>query len=310
MLERTHGTFVVAQTPFDERGDIDLSSIDSLVDFYFQHGADGLTVLGISGEAARLTADEAATVAKRFIRRARGKPVFVGVTNSSLAQLAALTGEVMDHGAAGVMIAPPGGQSTDEAVFAYFEDVFSIIGPTPTVLQDYPFATGVAMSVRGIQELVKAFDQIGVLKHEDFPGLSKLSRLRQGLQRRIAILTGSNALFLPYELARGADGPMAGFSYPEVLSGVYTLHCAGRQDDAMDLFDRYLPLIRYEAQGPWGIAVRKEVLRRRGAIGAAKMRKPGPELTRTDYAELDMILRRLPAGHPATGLDFHAPISP
>ena len=95
------------------------------------------------------------------------------------------------------------------------------------------------------------------------------------------------------KLGRGIDGPMAGFSHPEMLAGVYRLFTQGRVEEANDMFDRYLPLLSYEAQGAWGVAARKEVMRRRGAIRHATMRTPGPRLTKEDMAELDMLVRRV-----------------
>lgn len=293
MLERSSGVYIVAQTPFDEAGAVDLESIDSLVDFYLRHGADGLTVLGVAGEAGKLTPEEAVAVAQRYVRRAQGKPVIVGVSNPSLAQLRELSARAMDLGAAGVMIAPPGGIRTEEELLAYFAAVFAQIGDVPTVLQDFPFSTGTWMSVASILELVARHPQIRVLKEEDIPSITRITRLREGGGRRIAILTGNNAMFLPLELGRGADGPMSGFSHPEMLSGVYRLHTRGRVEEAHDLFDRYLPLLSYENQSQWGVAVRKEVLRRRGAIRHATMRAPGPRLTPTDHGEIDRLVARV-----------------
>ena len=293
MLTDTQGVYIVAQTPFQADGAVDLPSIDTLVDFYSRHGADGFTVLGVAGEAAKLTAEEALAVAQRFMRRAGGKPVIVGVSNSSIAQLAELTTQVMDAGASGVMIAPPTGLRTEEEIFNYFAGVFARIGNVPTVLQDFPFSTGVWMSVATICRLVSEFPQIQVLKEEDLPSITKISRLRASLERRIAILTGNNAMFLPLEMGRGADGPMAGFSHPEMLSGVYRLFKQGKIAEAHELFDIYLPLLSHENQSQWGVAVRKEVLRRRGAIACAAMRQPGPQLTAVDMAEIDLLLDRL-----------------
>lgn len=293
MLTDTQGVYIVAQTPFQADGAIDLPSIDTLVDFYSRHGADGFTVLGVAGEAAKLTAAEALAVAQRFMRRAGGKPVIVGVSNSSIAQLAELTAQVMDAGASGVMIAPPTGLRSEEEVFNYFAGVFARIGNVPTVLQDFPFSTGVWMSVPTICRLVNEFPQIQVLKEEDLPSITKITRLRASLERRIAILTGNNAMFLPLEMGRGIDGPMAGFSHPEMLSGVYRLLKQGQVEAAHDLFDIYLPLLSHENQSQWGVAVRKEVLRRRGAIACAAMRQPGPRLTAVDMAEIDLLLNRL-----------------
>jgi 4-hydroxy-tetrahydrodipicolinate synthase len=302
MLTDTQGVYIVTQTPFAADGAIDLGSIDTLVDFYSGHGADGFTVLGVAGEAAKLTPAEALAVAGRFIRRAAGKPVIVGVSNPSVAQLAELTAQVMDLGASGVMIAPPTGLKTEEELFGYFAGVFARIGDVPTVLQDFPFSTGVWMSVPSICRLVAEFAQIQVLKEEDLPSITKITRLRESPGRRIAILTGNNAMFLPLEMGRGIDGPMAGFSHPEMLSGVYRLHTEGKVEAAMDLFDLYLPLLNYEAQGFWGVAARKEVMRRRGALRHATMRMPGPKLTPADHAELDRLVARVQRGLAERGM--------
>jgi len=293
MLEQSKGVYIVAQTPFRDTGEIDLDSVDTLCDFYLKHGADGMTVLGVAGEAAKLTEEEAVAVAARFIKRAAGKPVIVGVSNPSVAQMRDLTARVMDRGAAGVMIAPSAGLRTDEALLAWFDVVFKEIGNVPTVLQDFPFSTGVWMSVDTVLTLVERYPQIQVLKEEDLPSLGKITRLREKGKRRIAILTGNNAVYLPLELGRGIDGPMAGFSHPEMLSGVYRLYREGKVDAAHDLFDRYLPLLSYENQAQWGVGVRKEILRRRGAIRHATMRQPGPRLTSIDLGEIDLLVRRV-----------------
>ncbi|MBC9207078.1 dihydrodipicolinate synthase family protein [Roseomonas aerophila] len=293
MLSAIKGSFIIAQTPFDERGAVDLASIDSLTEFYLGHGADGFVVLGVSGEGGKLTPEEAQQVSGRFIARAQGKPVIVGVSNPSTAQLALLAKQAMDQGASGVMIAPPGGLRTEVELLGYFATVFGMIGDVPTVLQDFPGSTGVWMSVPSILKLVESHAQIQVVKEEDLPSLEKITQLRAGGGRRVAILTGNNGLYLPQEMGRGIDGPMAGFSHPEMLSGVYRLFTQGREDEAHDLFDRYLPLLNYEAQGFWGVAARKEVMRRRGAIRHATMRMPGPKLSAIHMGEIDRLLRNL-----------------
>jgi 4-hydroxy-tetrahydrodipicolinate synthase len=199
----------------------------------------------------------------------------------------------MDRGASGVMIAPPAGIRTEEELFGYFSTIFDMIGNVPVVLQDFPQSTGVWMSVPSILRLIESFAQIEVVKEEDIPSLEKISQLRAKQGRRVSIMTGNNGLYLPYEMARGIDGPMAGFSHPEMLSGVYRLFVRGETEAAHDLFNCYLPLLNYEAQGFWGVAARKEVLRRRGAIRHATMRRPGPSLSSRHHAEIDLLLHRL-----------------
>jgi len=293
MSQTFSGLFVVAQTPFTDDGALDLESVDTLCDFYIKHGAAGLTVLGVAGEAAKLSMEESLATVRRYVARAQGKPVIAGVSNPSVAQLAALTKDVVEAGAYGVMIAPATGLKTEEDIFNYFNAVFSRIGDVPTVLQDFPFSTGVWLSVPTIARLVERHPQIQAIKEEDIPSAAKITRMRAALPRHVPILTGNNGVFLLQELAHGIEGPMAGFSYPEMLSGVYKLYSAGKVQEAHDLFDTYLPLLNFENQSQWGVAVRKEVLKRRGAIRSATMRSPGPVLTAADLKDIDLLVSRV-----------------
>ena len=71
-------------------------------------------------------------------------------------------------------------------------------------------------------------------KHEDCPGLGKITRIRASAQRdrrrRVSILAGNGALYYPLELARGADGAMTGFAFPEVLVKIFERFAAGRTE--------------------------------------------------------------------------------
>lgn len=203
----------------------------------------------------------------------------------------------MDRGAAGVMLAPVANLKTDDQVHGYYADVAKLLGPEiPICLQDFPQATGVHMSVAVIQRLVDDFPQVVMFKHEDFPGMRKLSALRAQSaaagRRRISVLVGNGGLFLPQEMLRGADGAMTGFAFPEMLVRVCALFDQGRAEEAEDLFNVYLPLLRHEFQYGIGLALRKETLRRRGAIRSAHVRRPGPMLDAIDLAELGRLLQR------------------
>ena len=106
------------------------------------------------------------------------------------------------------------------------------------------------------------------------------------------MLVGNGGLFLPQEMLRGADGAMTGFAYPEMLVQACALFEQGRGDEAEDLFNLYLPLLRHEFQYGLGLALRKETLMRRGAIRSAYVRRPGPVLNAIDLAELGRLIAR------------------
>ena len=297
--ESARGVFIIAATPFADNGTLDLKSLERLIGFYIDAGVHGITLLGVMGEAQKLTYDEARLVIQASLRQVAGEvPVVVGVSSPGLATLAALTSDAMSLGAAAVMVAPPSGLVTDEQVEGYVHQLGQAIGEdVPLVLQDYPQATGVHLSVAVLNRLIDDLPQIKVLKHEDCPGLGKLSRLRAGAardgRRRIAVLVGNGGLYYPLELGRGADGAMTGFAYPEVLVEVYERFAAGREEAAFDLYDAYLPLIRYEQQPGVGLAIRKEILHRRGVIACPALRPPGARLDAIDRAELEQLIGRL-----------------
>jgi 4-hydroxy-tetrahydrodipicolinate synthase len=296
--ESAKGVYIIAATPFTDDGALDLQSVDTLTDFYLRCGVHGFTLLGMMGEAHKLSADESLAVVNRVVARAGDRQIIVGVSHAGLENVRRLSHEAMIAGASGVMVAPPPGLKGDDGIYNYYAQVFQALGPDiPVVYQDYPQTTGVYLPVNVFERLVDDFKQLVMLKHEDAPGLAKLTKVREGEKkpgrRRVSILVGNGGLYYPQEMRRGADGAMTGFAWPEMLVEVYDLFAAGKAEEAEDLFDLYLPLVRHEVQPAIGLALRKEVLFRRRAIKSARQRAPGSSLTATDRAELDNMIKRL-----------------
>ena len=291
------GVYVIAPTPFHPDGRVDELSIDRMTDFFLKAGVSGMTVLGQLGEAPKMEHKESVDIVQRVIKRAN-VPVVVGVSAPGFAAMRALTQDAMAAGAAGVMIAPPNTLRTDDYIVQYYRQASEAIGAdVPFVIQDYPLTFSVQMSPGVIRRIVAENPAAKVLKHEDWPGLEKITALRawekDGSMRHIAILTGNNALFLDFEMERGADGANTGYCFPDMLVDVVRLSKSGKRDEAHDLFDAHLPLIRYEQQPGPGLAVRKYVMMRRGIIGSDTLRKPGAALTPAARAEVDYLLSRL-----------------
>lgn len=297
LTEEAKGVYVIAVTPFTDEGALDLESVDSMVDFYEERGVTGITVLGQLGEAPKLTSAESSQVVERMLKRLNGRlPVVVGVSAPGLAPMTELAEKVMDQGAAGVMVAPPWTTKTDDQSFAFYQSVGEALGKIPFVLQDYPLTTNVTIAPKVIERIVREVPNCVMLKHEDWPGLSKISALRAGSDkgetRRISILCGNGGLFLPEEMSRGADGAMTGFCFPEMMVGVVNAFAEGKVERAHDIFDAYLPLARYEQQQGIGLAARKYVLAKRGAIKSGALRKPRPVLSAADIADVERLLAR------------------
>jgi 4-hydroxy-tetrahydrodipicolinate synthase len=204
----------------------------------------------------------------------------------------------MDMGAAGVMIAPSPALRTDEQIVNYFAGAVEAVGDdVPWVLQDYPLTLNVVISAGVIAKVIHNHPSCLMLKHEDWPGLEKISKLRAmqkaGELRACSILCGNGGMFLDFEPERGADGAMTGYGFPDMLTELVGLFATGRRDEAHDLFEAHLPLIRYEQQLGIGLAVRKHVLKHRGVITSDAQRKPAQLLTSAARAEVDYLLQRL-----------------
>jgi 4-hydroxy-tetrahydrodipicolinate synthase len=307
ITSETRGVLAIVPTPFHDDGGLDLASLERLVAFYAEIGVDGLTVLGQMGEAPKLTHAESVDVV-RTVLAATGLPVVTGVSAPGFGSMKALTDDVMDLGAAGVMVAPPASLRTDDQIVGYYVAVARALDAgVPIVVQDYPLTFSVVMAPGVIARIAREVPSVVMLKHEDWPGLEKISALRAaeaaGEMPRLSILCGNGGLFLDFELARGADGAMTGYCFPELLVDLVRMAREGRVDEAHDLFDAHLPLIRYEQQPGTGLAVRKHVMVRRGLLASDAQRAPGRTLTSTERAEVDYLLSRLAPKDPRVKVD-------
>ena len=298
MLDKAQGVYAIAATPFHPDGRLDHGSIDRLTDFYLACGVTGLTILGVLGEAPKLDMGESVAVTKQVIGRAGKTPVVVGVSAPGFATMRTLSMAAMTAGAAGVMIAPPSRLRTDEPIVGCYRQAAEILGKdVPIVIQDYPLTTSVVMTPDVIRRIVSDNDSVLMLKHEDWPGLEKIAALRamqaEGKLRPISILCGNGGLFLDFETERGADGAMTGYAFPDMLTDLVKLSQAGKRNEAHDLFDAHLPLLRYEHQQGVGLAVRKYVLQKRGAIESDAQRAPAGKLSAKAREEIDFLLARV-----------------
>lgn len=298
LSDQASGVYTIAATPFREDGVLDTASVDSLTDFYLRCGVSGITVLGVMGEATKLDAAESAALVRRFVKRAGEVPVVAGVTAPGFAPMRALAREAMEAGAAGVMIAPPNSLRTDDQIVGYYRQASEAIGEdVPFVVQDYPLGFSVVMTPDVLRRIVTENRACRMLKIEDWPSLEKITAVRalerDGRMRPVSILTGNGGIFVDFELERGANGAMTGYAFPDMLAELVRLGQSGARDAAHDLFDAHLPLMRYEQQPGVGLAVRKYILKKRGAIASDAQRKPGTALSEKARAEVEYLLSRL-----------------
>jgi 4-hydroxy-tetrahydrodipicolinate synthase len=300
-VQTLSGVFAITATPFADDGRVDEASIDRLVDFELGCGVAGLTILGILGEAHKLTEDERRRVTERFIGRVGGRvPVVVG-TGAPATDLAIRNArEAEVAGAAALMVAPPVNLRGLDAVREYYRRVHDAT-TLPMVVQDEPVFSGVTMPAAFLASITDALPRARAIKLEEIPSAVKVAQVLAAATAPVAVFGGMGGVYFYEELRRGAVGTMTGFAFPEILVAVHAAFAAGARDRARTLFYRYLPIIRYEGQPVIGLAIRKEILSRRGAIATPAIRHPGPALDPGTRAELDELLDALGLAGAAAG---------
>jgi 4-hydroxy-tetrahydrodipicolinate synthase len=287
------GVIPITATPFDSDGRVDEDSIVSLVEFEARCGVHGLNVLGIMGEFHKLTESERRRVAEVFIKSAAGRfPIVVGTSHAGTGACIELSQAAEAAGATALMVAPPPGLKGDGAIMAHYRAVAAAVS-VPIVVQDEPVTSGVIMSPELLARIANELPACRYVKLEEPPTPTKITALRRlPGGERFRIFGGMNGMFFFEELSRGAVGIMTGVAVPDVLVRIYDLFRAGDVAGAAATYDRYASYIRYEGQQGIGLALRKEVLRLRGAIRSSHVRPPGPSLDDVTRAELRAILER------------------
>ncbi|HVW22504.1 MAG TPA: dihydrodipicolinate synthase family protein [Opitutaceae bacterium] len=299
------GVIPILATPFHPDESLDLESLERVVRFNSRIGADAVTVLGVLGESNRLTDAERERVVRTAVKAAEGLPVIVGTSHTGTEATIALSEQAADLGATAVMVAPSAQPvPSDRVVIDYYHRIASKIR-LPIVLQDHPASTGVHLPVDVVLQLARELPKVACIKAEAVPTPPKIAALKKGLAgiRPVPVLTGLGALYGLFDLERGSDGFNTGFAFPEVLLALVRSHRAGQHELARKVFTRYLPLMVFEQQP--GLAIRKEILRRRGLIASNRVRHPGATI---DPAAAEQLGRLLEATFPAGGID--GPIDP
>lgn len=299
------GIFNILATPFDAAQAIDLDSLRRLVDFQVDKSAYGLTILGVLGEAAKLSVEERQQVLQTVMATVSGRvPVIVGTSHQDIETSLALSKAAIAAGAAGVMIAPPRmSNPTDDAVIAIYQRAAEVIADAAIVVQDFPPVNGITMSPEMLRRLADLVPTARYLKLEDPPLMEKISAIRAATDK-FEIFGGLGGMFLLEELKRGAAGTMTGFAFTEILVEVYQAFHSHDPGRAELIFDQYLPLIRFENQPVINLTIRKQLLYRRGAIAHATPRSPFPPIDAGTHAEIDWILQRVGISNPKQKVSF------
>jgi len=304
---KLEGVYSVLPTPFTAAGEVDEASLRRVVDLFIEAGVSGVTALGVTGEVARLDEGERRRVLEVVTQHVNGRIGVVAGTSAEGTRICiAYSRHARDAGATAVMVSPPRMPKLNSDAVARHYHALAEAVDIEIVVQDYPPISGYAMEPGLLARIAREIPRARTIKLEDPPTPFKTSRIleqSQGVELRI--FGGLGGVFLLEELMAGATGAMTGFAFPEILVQIVTLFRSGRIDDAADAFYRAVPLMRFEFQEGIGMAIRKEVLHRRGALASPATRPPAAQLDKPTREALDRVLswvERSAVAFPAIGI--------
>ncbi len=287
------GVYSVLPTPFASSGEVDETSLQRVIDLFIEAGVNGVTALGVTGEVARLTEEERRRVLDVVVSHVNGRiGVVAGTTAEGTRTCIGYSRHAREAGATAVMVSPPRlPKLNSETVVRHFKSLAEAVD-IEIVVQDYPPMSGFAMEPSLLARIANEIPRARTIKLEDPPTPFKTSRILEACgDTPVRIFGGLGGVFLIEELLAGATGAMTGFAYPEMLVKIVSLFRAGKIDEAADVFYRAVPLMRFEFQEGIGMAIRKEVLHRRGALASAATRAPAAVLDTATRESLDRVIK-------------------
>ena len=290
------GVFPVVPTTFTDRGELDLASQKRCVDFMIDAGSHGLCILANFSEQFVLSDDDREVLTKAILEHVAGRvPVIVTTTHFGSRVCAERSRRAQDLGAAMVMVMPPYhgatirvGEPLIHEFYARVSDAIRI----PIMIQDAPVA-GTPLSAAFLARMAREIAQVAYFKIETPGAASKLRELiRLGGDAIVGPWDGEEGITLLADLDAGATGCMSGGGYPDGLRRIVEAHAAGRRDEAVAEYTRWLPLINYEnRQG--GILTAKALMKEGGVIACDTPRHPFPLMHPAVRAGLIETAKRL-----------------
>ena len=290
------GVFPVVPTTFSEDGTLDLASQKRCVDFMIDAGSNGLCILANFSEQFVLSDDDREVLTKQILEHVAGRvPVIVTTTHFGTRVCAERSRRAQKMGAAMVMVMPPYHGATirigEALIFEFYARLSDAIG-IPIMIQDAPVA-GTPLSAALLARMAREIEQVAYFKIETAGAAMKLRELiAQGGAAIEGPWDGEEGITLLADLDAGATGAMTGGGYPDGMRRIVDAYAAGRRDDAIAEYTRWLPLINFENRQA-GLLAAKALMQAGGVIACDAPRHPFPALNPAVRAGLLEVARRL-----------------
>ena len=231
-------------TPFDQRGELDLSEGQRLARWLVARGNDGLVVAGSTGEGQTLDPAERVALYRAVKEAVAGDAIVMANagTNSTRESVTAVK-EAQAAGADAILaVVPYYNKPTQSGMLAHFGAIAQTTS-LPVVIYNIPGRTGANMLPETLLELARRHRNVAGVK-ESSGDLKQIGTILRDRTPGFGVWAGDDHLFLPC-LSLGADGVVGVASHLCSLEyrAIFDAYCQGRVDEAAAIAGSLLSLI-------------------------------------------------------------------
>ncbi len=275
-------------TPFDENGAVDEAGLRRIVRFEVDGGVHAIGINGFASEAYKMTDDERRqTVAIVASELAGALPLIIGIAPNSLDAAVQQSRKFAQYQPAALMTLPPPTMDNGAQALVEFYVEFGNASESPIILQQAPHIAQyrhTELPAEALAEIADRAPAVATFKLEGPGSAAKMKELAPLLGGEASMLGGGGGITVLEELRNGAAGLIPGVGFNEIFLAAWEKWKQGETQAAEAMIKRGAPLTKaVSGKGhEYSLHMRKQLMKRHGAIDSATVRRPTVEFDECD----------------------------
>jgi len=296
MLE---GIVPILFTPFDENGDIDADGLRNIVRFEVDGGVHAIGINGFASEAYKMTDDERRQTVEIVASELAGAlPLIIGIAPNSTEAAVQQARQFAPYQPAALMTLPPPTMDNGAGPLVEFYVELGNAADVAIILQQAPHIPQyrhTELSAEALAEIAERASTVVYYKLEGPGSAAKMRELKPLLPDDRKMFGGGGGITVLEELRNGAAGLIPGVGFNEVFLAAWDKWNSGETETAEAIIKQGAALTRaVSGRGhEYSLHMRKQLMKRYGAIRSAYVRGPTVQFSECDLTDFFAIVDEL-----------------
>ena len=260
------GTGVALVTPFTDKGQLDMTSLEKMVNYVIEGGVEFIVALGTTAETPTLSSEEKKKIVQAIIKFNKNRlPLVLGMGGNNTRELVDQIKNEDFSDIAGILsVTPYYNKPTQEGIYQHFKAIAEV-APRPVILYNVPGRTSSNISAGTCVRLATDFSNIIAVK-EASGNFDQVMEIIRTKPNNFQVLSGDDAITLPM-LTLGGAGVISVIAnaFPREFSQMVRLTLKNSVEEAREIHYKLLPHVSmmFEEGNPAGV---KAYLAEKGII--------------------------------------------